>query len=236
MLNKKQSARPAESGWLMATALLSLPALKTGIERFGFTLSELEELCRYEAESEMTSRGLKGRLPWRSDVILSAELSKGPEDGADESEWYRLEELRERFIAEMEREDKKRMNKGMDRKSEDGTNNLTTRRTFTSWILPDESRKVIFNESGSESRWSLRNKLKFRSDVFASALSEKTIRLEKHAPKALKDLIETSRSINRKKREGILAEIEEREVEIWKQKSAIKGLRKWLKHVPKKLG
>lgn len=229
MPNKKQSARPAESGWLMATALLSLPALRTGIKRFGLTLSELEELCRFEAELEMTSQGLEGVFPWRSDVVLSAGLGKGPEDETDESEWYRLEELNERFIAEMQKEDKRRASKGKDGSGND-------RRPLSSWILPAETRKVIFNSSHSDYRWKLNKALLSRSEVLGSALSAKAGRDKRKTPGGLGEVIELSKAINRQKRKEILKEIEERELEIWKSRLAIKGLRKWLKNVPEKLG
>jgi len=236
MPNKKQSARPAESGWLMATALLSLPALKAGIKRFGLTLSELEELCRYEAELEMMSQGLKGTFPWRTDVVLSAGLGKGPEDETDESEWYRLEELGERFITEMQKEDKRRAGKGKDRKALDGSNKSIPRREFASWILPAESRKVIFNRSDSEYRWKLAKSLRSKSEVLGSALSANAGRAKRKASGGLGKVIELSRAINRQKRNDILKEIEERELEIWKNRLAIAGLRKWLKNVPEKLG
>lgn len=220
----------------MATALLSLPALRTGIKRFGLTLSELEELCRFEAELEMTSQGLEGVFPWRSDVVLSAGLGKGPEDETDESEWYRLEELNERFIAEMQKEDKRRAGKGKDRKALDGSNRSIPRREFASWILPAETRKVIFNSSHSDYRWKLNKALRSRSEVLGSALSAKAGRDKRKTPGGLGEVIELSKAINRQKRKEILKEIEERELEIWKSRLAIKGLRKWLKNVPEKLG
>jgi hypothetical protein len=227
MPNKKQSARPAESGWLMATALLSLPALRIGIKRFGLTLSELEELCRYEAEFEMESQGLKGALPWRSDVVLSAGISKGP--GEDENEWHRLEELCQGFLAEMESENKRRASKG-----KDGSSN--PRKPFTDTILPSESLKVILGKSDSEYRWKLAKELRSRSAILGSALSARSKKQGVKTPGQLGPIIELSRGINRKKRAEVLREIAQRQEEIEAHKWRIAGLKKSLKNLPEKLG
>jgi len=227
MPNKKQSARPAESGWLMATALLSLPALRIGIKRFGLTLSELEELCRYEAEFEMESQGHKGTLPWRSDVVLSAGISKGP--GEDENEWHRLEELCQGFLAEMESEDKRRASKGKD-------GSLNPRRPFYSWILPTESLLVILGRSESEYRWKLAKELRSRSAILGSALSARSKKQGVKTPGQLGPIIELSRGINRKKRAEVLREIAQRQEEIEAHKWRIAGLKKSLKNLPEKLG
>ena len=234
MPNKKQSARPAESGWLMATALLSLPALRIGIERFGLTLSELEELCRHEAESEMWSQGRKGTLPWRNDVILSAGIIKGP--GEDENEWHRLEELCVRFINEITNEDKRRASKGKDRKPTDGSNELTTRREFAECILPPESLEVILGRSESEYRWKLAKELRSRSAILGSALSARSKKQGVKTPGQLGPFIELSRGINRKKRAEVLREIAQRQEEIEARKWRIAGLKKSLKNLPEKLG
>jgi len=234
MPNKKQSARPAESGWLMATALLSLPALRIGIKRFGLTLSELEELCRYEAEFEMESQGHKGTLPWRSDVVLSAGISKWP--GEDENEWHRHDELRERFITGMQKENKRRADKGKDRKSLDGTNILIPRKTFESWILPQESLKVVLGISEGDYRWKLAKELRSRSAILGSALSAKRKIKVKVALGDLGPIINLSRAINRKKRAEVLQEITQKQVEIDGLKWRIAGLKKSLKNLPEKLG
>ena len=234
MPNKKQSARPAESGWLMATALLSLPALRIGVERFKLTLSELEELCRHEAECEMESQGHKGALPWRRDVILCAGISKGP--GEDENEWHRLDELTGRFITEMQKEDKRRAGKGKDRKALDGSNKSTPRREFASWILPSESLEVILGRSESEYRWKLNKELRWRSATLGSALSARNKKQGVNEPNRLGPIIELSRGINRKKRAEVLREIAQRQEEIEAHKWRIAGLKKSLKNLPEKLG
>ena len=227
MPNKKQSARPAESGWLMATALLSLPALRIGVERFKLTLSELEELCRLEAEIEAVSQGHKGALPWRSDVVLSAGIRKRP--AGDENEWHRVEELCERFITEMGKEDKRRAIKGKD-------GSLNPRRPFYSWILPTESLKVILGRSESEYRWKLAKELRWRSATLGSALSARNKKQGVNEPNQLGPIIELSRGINRKKRAEVLREIAQRQEEIEAHKWRIAGLKKSLKNLPEKLG
>ena len=229
MPNKKQSARPAESGWLMATALLSLPALRIGIERFGLTLSELEELCRHEAEFEMESQGLKGALPWRRDVILCAGIGKGPDDKEDENEWYRLERLCERFTSEMEGEEKRRARKG-----KDGSGN--PRKSYASWILPSEHLRVIFGRSESEYRWKLLKSLKSKSEILGSALSEKSKGATSEALEGLGLIIDLSRVINRNRRAEVMREIAQRQEEIEAHKWRIAGLKKSLKNLPEKLG
>jgi len=211
----------------MATALLSLPALRIGIERFGLTLSELEELCRHEAVSEMSSQGRKGTLPWRNDVILSAGISKGP--GEDENEWHRLEELRQGFLVEMESEDKRRASKGKD-------GSLNPRRPFFSWILPTESLLVILGRSESEYRWKLAKELRSRSAILGSALSARSKKQGVKTPGQLGPFIELSRGINRKKRAEVLREIAQRQEEIEAHKWRIAGLKKSLKNLPEKLG
>lgn len=219
----------------MATALLSLPALRIGVMRFGFTLSELEELCRHEANSEMIEQGHKRLLPWRSDVVLSAGILKGPE-GDDENEWHRIEELCERFITEMQKENKRRTGKGKDRKALDGTGSFIPRKTFESWFLPLESLKVILGISESEYRWKLSKELRFRSSILGSALSVRRKIKVRVASGDLGPIINLSRAINRKKRAEVLKEITQKQDEIDGLKWRIAGLKKSLKNLPEKLG
>jgi hypothetical protein len=228
MPNKKQSARPAESGWLMATALLSLPALRAGVERFGFTLSELEELCRIEAEFEMTQKGYQGRLPWRSDVLLSAGINKGP-DWDDEMDCVRVEELLESFVSEMEKEEKGRAGKGRDSSG-------NPRRTFSSWILPPESLRVILGKSDSEYRWKLNKELRAKSAILGSELATKGKRQERKVSSGIGRIIELSRETNRNKRKNVLERIARHKLEIEGLRLTIAGLRKSLKNLPEKLG
>ena len=227
MPKKKQSARPAESGWLMATALLSLPALRIGVERFGLTLSELEELCRVEAEGEMVIQGESKQLPWRNDVILSAGLNLLEDE--NELVWNRVEGFRESFILAMESEDKRRKGKGRD-----GSGN--PRRTFSSWILPKESLQVILGRSGSEYRWKLEKELRARSELLGSELSPRGKKPTKLSSGKLWKLFELSRGVNRKRRADLLEEIEQSEAEIYGWRLTISGLRKFLKNYPEKLG
>lgn len=227
MPKKKQSARPAESGWLMATALLSLPALRIGIERFGLTLSELEELCRLEAEGEMKSQGENGHLPWRNDLLLSAGLNLLGDE--NDLVWIQVEERRESFILAMENEDKRRKGKGRD-----GSGNL--RRTFNSWILPKEHLQVILGRSGSEYRWKLEKELRARSALLGSEISSKGKRPAKLSSGKLWKILELSRRVNRKRRAELLAEIEQRVAEIIGCRLRISALRKFLKNYPEKLG
>lgn len=227
MPNKKQSARPAGSGWLMATALLSLPALRIGVQRFGLTLSELEELCRFEAEFEMTHQGERGHLPWRKDVHLSAGLNLSEDE--DDNAWSRVEDLMDSFALAMEKEDKNRKRKGRDSSG-------NPRRTFSSWLLPRESLLVILGRSGSEYRWKLEKELRARSALLGSELSPRGEKPTKLSSGNFWKVLELSREINRKRRAEILAEIEQREVEIDAYRWRITGLRKFLKNYPEKLG
>lgn len=220
----------------MATALLSLPALRIGVERFKLTLSELEELCRHEAECEMMSQGHKGTLPWRSDVVLSAGIGIGPDDREDENEWYRLETLCERFVTQIENEDKRRAGKGKDRKPTNGSNELTTRREFASLILPSESLGVILGRSESEYRWKLDKVLRSRSAILGSALSARSKKQGANAPGRLGQIIELSRGINLERRSEVQREIAQRQEMIEAHKWRIAGLKKSLKNLPEKLG
>ena len=227
MPKKKKSARPAESGWLMATALLSLPALRIGVQRFGLTLSELEELCRFEAEFEMKHQGERGHLPWRKDVHLSAGLNVSEDE--NDNVWFRVEDLVESFALAMEKEDKSRKAKGLD-----GSRN--PRRTFRSLVLPRESLLVILGRSGTDYRWKLEKELRARSALLGSELSSKGRKPTKLSSGNLWKVLELSREINRKRRAELLAEIEQTEIEIDAYRWRISGLRKFLKNYPEKLG
>jgi len=228
MPSKKQSARPAESGWLMATALLSLPALRIGVERFGLTLSELEELCRIEAEFEMKDKGYQGRLPWRSDVLLSAGISKGP-DWDDQMDWDRWEDLVFGFYEEVQKENKRRAGKG-----KDGSGN--SRRTFSSWILPRESLLVILGKSESEYRWKLDKDLRLKSAILGSELCTKRNKLRQMDTGNLERLLQLSRENNSRKRARVLKAIEKLKLEMEGVRMTLAGFRKRLKDFPKKLG
>jgi hypothetical protein len=228
MPKKKKSARPAESGWLMATALLSLPALKIGVKRFGLTLSELEEFCRIEAEFEMEQAGYQGRLPWRIDVLLSAGIGKRP-DWDDEMEWDRWENLVESFHEELQKENQRRAGKG-----KDGSGN--SRRTFSSWILPRESLLVILGKSVSEYRWKLDKDLRAKSAILASELSAKRNNLRPKVTGSLGLILEQSRENNRTKRAEVLKILEKLDVRMWETRINIAGFKKRLKNFPEKLG